>query len=74
MNKKELEQAITIAQFNRANAYKVSSAEAIRFLAKYGLDAITFLTIMGMSLNQLSKMTQKEKIELVVRYITGELK
>lgn len=74
MNKKELEQAITIAQFNRANAYKVSSAEAIRFLAKYGLDAITFLSIMGISLNKLSQMTQAEKIELVIKYISGELK
>ena len=74
MNKKELQQAITIAQFDKANAYKVSSAEAIRLLAKWGLDTITFLTIMGMSLNQLNQMTQKEKIELVVKYISGELK
>lgn len=74
MNKKELQNAISIAQLNKANAYKVSSAEAIRLLAKYGLDAVTFLTIMGMSLNQLNQMTQKEKIELVIKYISGELK
>ena len=74
MNKKELQNAISIAQLNKANAYKVSSAEAIRLLDKYGLDAVTFLTIMGMSLNQLNQMTQKEKIELVIKYISGELK
>lgn len=74
MNKKELQNAISITQLNKANAYKVSSAEAIRLLAKYGLDAVTFLTIMGMSLNQLNQMTQKEKIELVIKYISGELK
>ena len=74
MNKKELQNAISITQLNKANAYKVSSAEAIRLLAKYGLDAVTFLTIMGISLNQLNQMTQKEKIELVIKYISGELK
>ena len=33
MNKKELQNAISIAPLNKANAYKVSSAEAIRLLA-----------------------------------------